>query len=180
MNRLLSLFLVSLCGACGCLSVYFVANPQHALIFVSATFIGIGQIGVIIASQSLAAEYARPDVRGAVSGMFSLWGGVGVLISSSLGGFLFDIWSERAPFFLLGFLNVITTLLALAFFIYFKKNPKKLDRYHHTTSQLKSVNTDGSIANRPVPLRSEKDVEMEERGRQGGEGEGGGRASDEK
>lgn len=87
-------------------------------------------------NQALTAEYSRPEVRGAVAGMFSLWGGLGILISSSLGGFLFDIWNERAPFVLLGGLNVVTCVLSIAVYIYFRRHPERLQHYTRGSGNL--------------------------------------------
>lgn len=52
-NRLMALFIVTLIASIGCLSIYFVADPQGPIILVSAVLIGAGQIGVIVGSQVL-------------------------------------------------------------------------------------------------------------------------------
>lgn len=114
----LLLVAAAILGAVGCFGLCVVGagsgpyDPRNALCFVLVCFIGLAQIGTVIASMSLlsgvgqTAERAEHRVVGAISGLYSLCGGVGILAITVLGG----AWSDRwvfGPFFLLGVFNVV-------------------------------------------------------------------------
>ena len=50
---------------------------------------------------------------GAVSGLFSLFGAVGILLATKIGGLLFDSWMSGAPFIITGLANGVIALGAL-------------------------------------------------------------------
>ena len=58
--------------------------------------------------------------RGAVIGAFSVAGALGILLTSGVGGTLFDAIDPRAPFVLLGVMN----LLVMASALYVRRNEK--------------------------------------------------------
>ena len=59
----------------------------------------------------------RHDLKGSIAGIYSLTGGVGILILTKIGGILFDKVSTAAPFFMLAAFNasLFLTGLFLAF-----------------------------------------------------------------
>lgn len=65
---------------------------------------GIAQIGTIIASISLCTDRKR-RASGAIAGVYTFSGGVGILILSKLGGWLSDYWMG-APFLVLALMYV--------------------------------------------------------------------------
>jgi MFS family permease len=80
--------------------------------------LGIGQISALITSQGLIGQETRDEDRGAVVGMFSLAGAVGVLFATAVGGRLFDSWAPFAPFVVMGLANLV--LLVCAIIVRFK------------------------------------------------------------
>ena len=53
-------------------------DPREGGVIAVAILLGIGEIGTIVTGTALAsAEYVRPEVRGSVAGMFSLFGALG-------------------------------------------------------------------------------------------------------
>ncbi|MCY3989157.1 MAG: hypothetical protein OXF94_11280 [Gammaproteobacteria bacterium] len=51
--------------------------------------------------------------RGAVIGLFSFFGAVGIMMSGVFGGWLFDNWAAYGPFVMVGCGNVVVFTLAL-------------------------------------------------------------------
>ncbi|KAF1827133.1 MFS general substrate transporter [Dissoconium aciculare CBS 342.82] len=56
----------------------------------------------------------RSRLKGSIAGIYSLVGGVGILLLTKLGGALFDSWSVGAPFFLMAIFNGVLCLAILA------------------------------------------------------------------
>jgi MFS family permease len=56
----------------------------------------------------------RSRLKGSIAGIYSLGGGVGILLLTKLGGALFDSWSVGAPFFLMAIFNAILCVAILA------------------------------------------------------------------
>jgi predicted MFS family arabinose efflux permease len=50
---------------------------------------------------------------GAVSGLFTLFGAVGILLATKIGGVLYDVWMPGAPFVITGLANGAILLAAL-------------------------------------------------------------------
>ena len=70
------------------------------------SIIGLSQIGLIISSMSVLSGIPNAhDIMGSLSGLYSFCGGIGIMIISSLGGYLSDHWI-LGPFFILGLFNV--------------------------------------------------------------------------
>lgn len=87
-------------------------DPRNAMCFVLVSMIGISQIGAIIASMSLlagvgkAAYHNEHQVIGAILGLYSLCGGLGILVVSKIGGSWSDKWAF-SPFLLLGVCDIL-------------------------------------------------------------------------
>lgn len=97
-----------------------VYDPRCFSCFLVISLIGISQIGSIISSMSLVSSFSyeldaniKKSVVGSISGLYSVCGGIGILIITKLGGYLSDRWIV-APFFLLGLFNMLlATFLVL-------------------------------------------------------------------
>lgn len=57
--------------------------------------------------------YVDPRVRGSVAGCYSVCGGLGLLVSSKLGGLLLDIWKPTAPFLVVAIFSLLCVVIAL-------------------------------------------------------------------
>ncbi|KAJ3072508.1 hypothetical protein HDU99_002176, partial [Rhizoclosmatium hyalinum] len=81
----------------------FYADPIQAYVFAIVIFVGLSEIGLVIGNISLVTNSKSVDksIRGSVAGVSSACGAVGILLSSKLGGWLFDHWKEGAPFLVL-------------------------------------------------------------------------------
>ncbi|CAH2350861.1 hypothetical protein CLIB1423_02S06810 [[Candida] railenensis] len=120
-----SLFLSGLFGFLGCfgicvhsLNVDELYDPRNWICFVMVSSIGISQIGIIMSSMSLLSSVVK-DTRdsvsiGSISGVYSLFGGVGILLLTIIGGSWSDKWI-LGPFFLLGLFNLILIIGSGAF-----------------------------------------------------------------
>jgi MFS family permease len=79
---------------------------------------GLADIGMIITSMALIASQSSPSQRGALAGVYSLFGAVGIIVTSKVGGYLFDSYSETSSFavvFLSNSALLVFVLLAMAF-----------------------------------------------------------------
>lgn len=83
--------------------------------FGAAAMLGIGQASGILASQVLIAQEAPSAIRGAVIGMVGVFGALGILAISKIGGFTFDTWRPGSPFIIMAIANV--ALLAFAVWV---------------------------------------------------------------
>lgn len=90
------------------------AEVNGKLIFLYITLIGLGEMGLIISTLSLVTDpKINEGSRGGVGGISGVCGGIGILITSVLGGLLFDSWWAGAPFFILGVGNAMLTIAAV-------------------------------------------------------------------
>lgn len=111
-----SLFVSSAFGMAGCFGLCImgsgskVYDPRTVGSFVIVSFIGLSQTGVIITSMSFISSLKKTSTSvntiGSISGLYSLSGGIGILIITKLGGMWSDYWI-LAPFFVLGLFNVV-------------------------------------------------------------------------
>jgi hypothetical protein len=53
-------------------------------------------------------------LKGSFAGVYSLWGGIGILILTKLGGLLFDKVSLSAPFYIMASFNAVLTVVCAA------------------------------------------------------------------
>ena len=106
-----------------CLTLMAGSDPSSGAMYAASVFAGLGQIGMIITSLSLVTGNASPELRGSISGYYSVMGGLGILFISQVGGQLFDAWFEPAPFVILGALHAVVAIAA--FFIPRKNETNK-------------------------------------------------------
>jgi MFS family permease len=108
-NRSVVVYLASTIAAIGYILLGF-SSPIASINFLYLFLIGFGEIGLIVSSVALVTQNSIPrHARGAVSGISSFMGALGILVSSKVGGILFD-WFSGAPFLFLGLLHVIFLL----------------------------------------------------------------------
>jgi MFS family permease len=88
-------------------------DPFRPAMYVAAVFLGVGEMSGILASQALVGQVAPVRGRGAVIGVFTLCGSVGIFLAAIVGGTLFDIWRPSAPYILTGCLSGLLCLMAV-------------------------------------------------------------------
>jgi len=76
--------------------------------------LGIGQSSTVLSSSVLLAQEAPAGTRGAVFGLQSFCGALGILVLSSVGGWLYDAVGPHAPIALIAAANGLVGLCALA------------------------------------------------------------------
>ena len=68
---------------------------------------------LLSAPQSRSAS--RQYLKGSIAGTYSLAGGVGILLLTKLGGWLFDVSSPAAPFYMLAVFNAVLLIAGIGF-----------------------------------------------------------------
>ncbi len=114
MNRVSALALALALATVGYSSLGLVDDPTGAAMIIGVCVVGVGEISALIASQVLIAQQAPSGTRGSVMGIFGLFGALGILLATKLGGHLFDQVHPSAPFVLMGGLNFVLLGWALA------------------------------------------------------------------
>jgi MFS family permease len=99
-------------AALGYGSIAIVEDPLGPLMYVCAILLGIGQMSVMLASQTLIGQEAPPEQRGAVMGAFSICGALGIMFVTKMGGWVFDTW-KPGPFVIVAVCNVLLLIVAL-------------------------------------------------------------------
>jgi MFS family permease len=90
-----------------------VDNPLDTANIPFFLILGLGQIAAFMGSTTLIGKEAPTAGRGAVIGAFSVAGALGILVTSGAGGLVFDAIDPRAPFVLLGVMNLLVMLAAV-------------------------------------------------------------------
>jgi MFS family permease len=113
MDRVIGLIIAMILAGGGYLSLALIGNPFGTEMYFAAVLIGFGEIAANLSSLSLVGKEAPSKGRGAVIGMFSLFGALGILIVAKIGGILFDEVSRIGPFILVGIANIVVMVLAI-------------------------------------------------------------------
>jgi MFS family permease len=90
----------------------FIRNPLVDWIYPGSVLLGIGQISVTLASQTLLGQEAPQTMRGAVVGTYSICGAAGIMFVTSVGGRIYDAIDPTAPFVLVGLSNALLAIVA--------------------------------------------------------------------
>ena len=109
-NRVTALAIGFIMNVIGFCMVFFVVDPTGAILKVAAIFIGFGQVGATIASSVLIQQQARAKIRGSVIGMFGVLGGLGIMVTTFVGGRVFDGINPQSTFWMLGLLNIVVVI----------------------------------------------------------------------
>jgi MFS family permease len=113
LDRTTVMALALACAASGYLAMGLIPDPLGVWMFPGAVALGIGQMSVVSACQTLIGQEAPRESRGAITGMFSLFGAAGILFITKIGGQIFDAVGPAAPFVLIGAINGILFVFAL-------------------------------------------------------------------
>ena len=104
---------IALLSATSQASMLFLQDPTSKVAILLVCLQGFAQIGMIIGSMAVLAAEAPPESRGAVGGVYSLWGALGIIVISKLGGMLADGWMKSGPFALIAIFNLLLALASL-------------------------------------------------------------------
>lgn len=74
---------------------------------------GIGQSSTILAANVILGQEAPADIRGSAFGMQAVFGAIGILLLSSIGGRLYDTFGPHAPFYTIAGANGLVALVGL-------------------------------------------------------------------
>lgn len=113
LDRATGLALCMVLAAIGNLSLLLLDDPLASIGLVFFVLLGIGQISVFLAAQSLIGQEAPVAKRGSVLGAFNISGAFGILLITLAGGRLFDALDPRAPFVVVGTVNVLLFFASL-------------------------------------------------------------------
>jgi MFS family permease len=102
LDRVTGLIIASALGAVGYLVFGSLENPLLGLAIPVGIVLGCGMVTSVIAGQTLIGQEADPRITGSTLGVFNFFGSVGTLVSTVLGGYLFDMWTNGGPFLMMG------------------------------------------------------------------------------
>jgi MFS family permease len=88
-------------------------DPFSPMIYAAAIMMGIGEMSAILSGQALLGQEAPIRIRGAVFGLAGIFGSIGILTANLLGGWLYDVWTRSAPFFVIGACNLLVLGFAI-------------------------------------------------------------------
>ncbi len=84
-----------------------------ALIVPACIFLGMGEVSAIISAAALFGQEAPVRTRGAIVGVYYIFGTLGIMAATYFGGQLFDAIGPTAPFTMMGIINFTVVLAAL-------------------------------------------------------------------
>ncbi|MCU0758196.1 MAG: MFS transporter [Steroidobacteraceae bacterium] len=116
LDRVLALAIAMVLASASYITIGMVQDPLGPAMYAAAAFMGIGEMSGILASQSLVGQVSGEQGRGAVIGVFSMFGAAGILLSTYFGGQLFDAWKPSAPYILVGIADGVLAVLAFALY----------------------------------------------------------------
>ncbi len=114
MNRMTSLCVALVLATAGYSLMGQVDDPLARSTIPVAVLLGMGEISMIVAGGALLGQEARASLRGTIVGVFNLSGALGIVIVSYIGGLVFDAYGRSVPFAMMGVLNGVLLLAALA------------------------------------------------------------------
>jgi len=112
-DRVAGLAIALVLGGGGYFSMLLLDDPLGPNMYFVAVLIGMGEISANLASLTLIGSEAPTKGRGAVIGMFSLCGAIGILLIAKVGGTLSGIYGSIAPFILVASANIVVLMFAL-------------------------------------------------------------------
>lgn len=113
LHRLTALIVAMTLAAAGYLAFGTLDDPNSRSSIWAAVLLGIGQMSAILSSQVLIGQESPRKSTGAVIGVYTFFGAVGILFVSYVGGRLFDVWRPGAPFILMAIANAVVLLWAI-------------------------------------------------------------------
>jgi MFS family permease len=112
-DRVAGLALAMVLAGGGYFSLFLIEDPLGPKMYFAAVLVGMGEMSANLASLTLIGSEAPEKGRGAVIGLFSLCGAIGILLIAKFGGILSGMFGSIAPFMLVAAANVVVLVLAL-------------------------------------------------------------------
>ena len=112
-DRIIAVSFCMAIAACGYLSMFFVDNVLDSAYRPLFVLLGVGQQCAFFAATTLLGQEAPTMKRGAVVGVFNLAGALGILVSTGIGGRIFDSIGPSAPFIFIGVCNIFVCVFAI-------------------------------------------------------------------
>ncbi|MAF83132.1 MAG: MFS transporter [Gammaproteobacteria bacterium] len=106
-DRLYGLAIAMVIAGVGYSSLWLLDNPLGMGMYLCAALIGMGEMTANLAATSLIGKEAPERGRGAVLGMWSFCGALGILTVALVGGYLFDNVSQIGPFMFVAGANIL-------------------------------------------------------------------------
>ena len=116
-DRVMGVAIAMALAGVGYLSLLMMGDPLGPQMWIVAVLVGMGEMSANLASLTLIGSVAPEKGRGAVIGMFSLCGAIGILCIAKFGGMLSGVYGTIAPFLLVAIANAVVLALALAVFV---------------------------------------------------------------
>ena len=113
MSRVAALILATSLALAGYVWMGLLESPLGAAAYPAAALLGIGQVAAILAATALVGQEASEEMTGSISGAFTLFGAIGILMATKAGGWLFDAWMPGGPFVVIGLVNGAVMLAAI-------------------------------------------------------------------
>jgi MFS family permease len=113
LDRVLGVALAMVLAAGGYFALFMMGDPLGPQMWFVAVLVGMGEISANLASLTLIGSEAPEKGRGAVIGLFSLFGAIGILFIAKVGGMLSGAYGTIAPFVLVACANAVVLVLAL-------------------------------------------------------------------
>jgi MFS family permease len=112
-NRVTGVVICTALGVAGYVGTLFIHDPLARESWPLLILLGIGQISTFSGTTTLISQEAPAEARASVIGMFNMFGAAGILLSTFVGGRLFDSIRPAAPFVFIGSLTAIVFVLAV-------------------------------------------------------------------
>ena len=112
-DRVAGLALAMVLAGAGYFSLSLVNDPLGNEMYFAAALVGMGEMSANISALTLIGSEAPVKGRGAVIGLFSLCGAIGILLVAKIGGYLFDT-NPLGPFLLVASANIVVLVIAVA------------------------------------------------------------------
>jgi MFS family permease len=113
LNRVTAMALAMGLAAAGYGSMGLIGSPFDSAMLPAFLLLAIGQGSAIVSSATLVGQEASPAERGTVIATNGWFGAIGILLSSLVGGLLFDAVDPSAPFVLIGLFQAGVLVFAL-------------------------------------------------------------------
>ena len=98
-------------------SMYFVSSPLDLRWLPAFALLGMAMAGAMMSSMALVGQEAPARERGAVIGMLSMFGSLGIMLAAKYGGELFSASTPWAPFVLVAAAQVVLIVVAIVIWI---------------------------------------------------------------